>query len=138
MSGHIFFKERWFGFDDGVYAGARLIELLSKMSETPQQIFDSLPNSINTPELRIEFDEGEHYKFMDKLKEIANFEEASVSKIDGLRVDYTDGFGLIRPSNTTPILVLRFEADSQESIERIQNDFAAAIHQIDDQINIPF
>jgi len=138
MSGHIFFKERWFGFDDGVYAGARLIELLSKMSETPQQIFDSLPNSINTPELRIEFDEDEHYKFMDKLKEVANFEEASVSKIDGLRVDYADGFGLIRPSNTTPILVLRFEADSQESIERIQNDFAAAIHQIDDQINIPF
>jgi len=138
MSGHIFFKERWFGFDDGVYAGARLIELLSKMDQTPQQIFDALPNSINTPELRIDFDEGEHYKFMEKLKQTAEFSNASVSKIDGLRVDYADGFGLIRPSNTTPILVLRFEADSQSSIERIQNDFARVILQVDDQIKLPF
>ena len=138
MSGHIFFKERWFGFDDGVYAGARLIELLSKMDQTPQQIFDALPNSINTPELRIDFDEGEHYKFMEKLKQAAEFNNASVSKIDGLRVDYADGFGLIRPSNTTPILVLRFEADSQSSIERIQNDFARVILQVDDQIKLPF
>ena len=138
MSGHIFFKERWFGFDDGVYAGARLIELLSKMDQTPQQIFDALPNSINTPELRIDFDEGEHYKFMEKLKQAAEFNDASVSKIDGLRVDYADGFGLIRPSNTTPILVLRFEADSQSSIERIQNDFARVILQVDDQIKLPF
>ena len=138
MSGHIFFKERWFGFDDGVYAGARLIELLAKQDQTPQAIFDALPDSINTPELRLEFAEGEHYKFMDKLKEIAEFGDASVSKIDGLRVDYQDGFGLIRPSNTTPILVMRFEADSQESIEKIQQDFAVAIHQIDPTIEMPF
>lgn len=138
MSGHIFFKERWFGFDDGVYAGARLLEILSKRDETPQAIFDALPDSVNTPELRIDFAEGEHYVFMDKLKEVANFGDASVSKIDGLRVDYTDGFGLIRPSNTTPILVLRFEADSEEAIRRIQNDFKAAIHQVDDSINTPF
>lgn len=138
MSGHIFFKERWFGFDDGVYAGARLIELLSKSKQTPQAIFDALPNSINTPELRMEFDEGEHYKFMDKLKEIADFKGASVSKIDGLRVDYPDGFGLIRPSNTTPILVLRFEADTDAALARIQQDFKAAIHKIDPELVTPF
>lgn len=139
MSGHIFFKERWFGFDDGVYAGARLIELLSKTSGTPQQIFDALPNSVNTPELRIDFDEGEHYVFMDKLKELATFDAtAKISKIDGLRVDYDDGFGLIRPSNTTPILVLRFEGDNQTALERIQNDFRAAIKQVDNNISLPF
>ena len=138
MSGHIFFKERWFGFDDGVYAGARLIELLAKQDQTPQAIFDALPDSINTPELRLEFEEGEHYKFMDQLKDVAEFGDASVSKIDGLRVDYEDGFGLIRPSNTTPILVMRFEADSQAAIEKIQQDFAIAIHQIDADIKMPF
>ena len=93
---------------------------------------------MNTPELRIDFAEGEHYIFMDKLKEIAKFENASVSKIDGLRVDYNDGFGLIRPSNTTPILVLRFEADTEQAIARIQSDFRTAIRQIDDSISIPF
>lgn len=138
MSGHIFFKERWFGFDDGVYAGARLLELLSKFDETPQEIFDALPNSINTPELRIEFDEGEHYKFMDKLKEVAEFQNASVSKIDGIRVDFADGFGLIRPSNTTPILVLRFEADNDAALLRIQQDFKQAIHNIDPNLKTPF
>ena len=138
MSGHIFFKERWFGFDDGVYAGARLIEILSKMEQTPQEVFDALPNSINTPELRIDFAEGEHYTFMDKLKEVADFGDAEVSKIDGLRVDYKDGFGLIRPSNTTPILVLRFEADTQEALTRIQNEFGTAIKGIDDSIVTPF
>ena len=138
MSGHIFFKERWYGFDDGVYAGARLIEILSKLTETPQEVFDALPNSINTPELRIDFAEGEHYAFMDKLKAVADFGDAEVSKIDGLRVDYKDGFGLIRPSNTTPILVLRFEADTEEAIKRIQSDFASAIKSIDDSIVTPF
>ena len=138
MSGHIFFKERWYGFDDGVYAGARLIELLSKLPQTPQEIFDALPNSINTPELRIEFAEGEHYAFMDKLKASADFKDAQVSKIDGLRVDYQDGFGLIRPSNTTPILVLRFEADSDAALARIQAEFKSLIQQIDPAVNTPF
>ncbi|RBP49324.1 phosphomannomutase/phosphoglucomutase [Arenicella xantha] len=138
MSGHIFFKERWFGFDDGVYAGARLIEILSKMEQTPLEVFNSLPNSINTPELRIEFAEGEHYAFMDKLAASADFDDAVVSKIDGLRVDYNDGFGLIRPSNTTPILVLRFEADSNQALDRIQQQFKSMIHQIDPTIATPF
>ena len=138
MSGHIFFKERWYGFDDGVYAGARLIELLAKQDREPQAIFDELPDSINTPELRMEFDEGEHYKFMDKLKAVAEFPGAQVSTIDGIRVDFTDGFGLVRPSNTTPILVLRFEADSDESLTKIQSAFATAIRQVDNDISIPF
>ncbi len=138
MSGHIFFKERWFGFDDGVYAGARLIELLSKLDKTPQQVFDALPNSVNTPELRIDFEEGEHYKFMDRLKEVAEFPGGNVSKIDGVRVDYEDGFGLIRPSNTTPILVLRFEGDSQEALDRIQANFKSALLNIDSELAIPF
>ena len=138
MSGHIFFKERWYGFDDGVYAGARLIELLAKQDQSPQDIFAALPDSINTPELRMEFTEGEHYVFMDKLKESASFENAQVSKIDGLRVDYEDGFGLVRPSNTTPILVLRFEADTDEAITRIQSDFKSAIHQVDDTLSVPW
>ncbi len=138
MSGHFFFKERWFGFDDGVYAGARLLELLSKQSQTPQAIFDALPDSINTPELRIEFDEGEHYKFMDKLQAKSRFEDAKVSTIDGVRADYKDGFGLIRPSNTTPILVLRFEADSEHALSRIQADFRSQILGIDASLDLPF
>lgn len=138
MSGHIFFKERWFGFDDGVYAGARLIELLSKMADSPQQIFDTLPNSINTPELRIEFNEGEHYKFMEKLQVSAKFPSGNISTIDGVRVDYDDGFGLVRPSNTTPILVLRFEADTQDGLQRIQAAFADAINAVDPTVETPF
>lgn len=138
MSGHIFFKERWYGFDDGVYAGARLIELLAAQTQSPQQVFDALPDSINTPELRIEFAEGEHYTFMQRLQETARFDNAEVSTIDGIRVDYADGFGLVRPSNTTPILVLRFEADNEAAIKRIQSDFATAIRQVDDRVEIPF
>ena len=138
MSGHIFFKERWFGFDDGVYAGARLIELLAKQDRTPQAIFDDLPDSINTPELRMEFAEGEHYAFMEKLKKVAEFPDANMQTIDGIRVDFSDGFGLVRPSNTTPILVLRFEADSEDAIERIQAAFATEIRKVDKDISIPF
>ena len=138
MSGHIFFKDRWFGFDDGVYAGARLIELLAKQNKTPEQIFSALPDSINTPELRIEFAEGEHYAFMEKLHKSARFANAEVSTMDGIRVDYEDGFGLVRPSNTTPILVLRFEADTDQALSRIQAEFATQIKAVDPAINTPF
>ena len=138
MSGHIFFKERWFGFDDGVYAGARLIELLAKQSLSPQAVFDTLPDSINTPELRVEFSEGEHYVFMEKLKAIAKFDDAIVSTIDGIRVDFIDGFGLVRPSNTTPILVLRFESDNESGLKRIQTAFADVMKQVEPDIVLPF
>ncbi len=138
MSGHIFFKERWFGFDDGLYTGARLIELLSKQDKTPQQVFDELPDSINTPELHIEMEEGEHYRLMEELRANAQFPTGKVSKIDGLRVDFEDGFGLVRPSNTTPLLVLRFEADNEAALSRIKDQFRELILTTRPETPLPF
>jgi phosphomannomutase/phosphoglucomutase len=138
MSGHIFFKERWFGFDDGLYTGARLIELLSMQEKSPQAIFDELPDSLNTPELHIHMDEGEHYRLMDELRANARFPEGEISTIDGLRVDFDDGFGLVRPSNTTPLLVLRFEADNEAALARIQDRFRDLIVSTRPGITVPF
>ena len=138
MSGHIFFKERWFGFDDGLYSAARMLEILSKRNQTSSEIFDELPDSINTPELQIMFDEGEHYKFMEKFKQEANFENADIITIDGMRVNYAEGWGLIRPSNTTPCLVLRFEANNQEVLEEIQDKFRQQLHNMDSSLELPF
>ncbi|MGI9318841.1 MAG: phosphomannomutase/phosphoglucomutase [bacterium] len=138
MSGHIFFNDRWGGFDDGLYAGARLCELLSASSESPQQVFNSLPDTVNTPELRLEMDEGEHYKLMEELNQNADFDEGNVSKIDGLRVDFEDGFGLIRPSNTTPTLIMRFESHSEEGLQRIQDQFKKLLLQTRDALALPF
>lgn len=128
MSGHIFFKEHWFGFDDGLYAGARLLEILSA-SDNPSEVLNNLPQSISTPELNIALPEGSNgHQVIDELAAKAEFEGATeIITIDGLRVEFPDGFGLMRASNTTPILVLRFEADTQEAIERIQNQFKAVI-----------
>jgi phosphomannomutase len=121
MSGHIFFKERWFGFDDGTYAGARLLEILSR-HEDPSAVLDSLPTSHSTPELNVRCAEGEPHALVEQLVAKARFAApAEVSTIDGLRVDWPDGFGLIRASNTTPVLVLRFEGQTQEALERIQS-----------------
>lgn len=138
MSGHIFFKERWYGFDDGLYAGARMIELLSAESRTSQEVFAELPDSINTPELNIALPEGENFKFIDALLAIARFSDAKVNTIDGLRVDFSDGWGLVRASNTTPSLVLRFEADSQEALLRIQDIFRKLMEKIKPSIKLPF
>ncbi|HSH40772.1 MAG TPA: phosphomannomutase/phosphoglucomutase [Arenicellales bacterium] len=138
MSGHIFFQERWYGFDDGLYAGARLIELLSRDERSTGEIFEALPDSCNTPELRIEMEEGEHFKFMAELEKTANFSDGKVSTIDGVRVDFDDGFGLVRPSNTTPILVLRFEADSPEALKRIQHIFRDWILATRPDVEVPF
>ncbi len=124
MSGHIFFKERWFGFDDGMYAGARLLEILSKV-DNPTSTLNNLPNAISTPEININMhEEGKNHQLIQQLQEELQFENAlHVSKIDGLRVEYKDGFGLVRASNTTPVLVLRFEADSDLALNRIRNEF---------------
>ena len=138
MSGHIFFKERWFGFDDGLYSAARMLEILSKRNQTTSEIFDELPDSINTPELQIMFDEGEHYKFMEKFKQEAEFENAEIVTIDGMRVNYPEGWGLIRPSNTTPCLVLRFEANNQQVLEEIQDKFRQQLHKMDSSLQLPF
>ncbi len=124
MSGHIFFKERWYGFDDALYTGARLLEILSKTKKTCAEIFSELPNNVNTPEINIHFDQqGEQFNVMNKLAKNVDFPNAKITTIDGIRVDYDNGWGLIRPSNTTPCLVLRFEADSQEVLNEIQARF---------------
>ena len=138
MSGHVFFKERWFGFDDGLYAGARLLEYLSKQPDINATLH-ALPDSVNTPELNIKMAEGEHYTLMDTLQKNAHFPDAQeIITIDGLRVEYADGFGLARPSNTTPVIVLRFEADNQEALVRIQEDFRRVISQVDPKLALPF
>jgi phosphomannomutase/phosphoglucomutase len=123
MSGHIFFKERWYGFDDGQYAGARLLEILSNSTD-PGAVLESLPDAISTPELNWKLAEGEPHQLIANLQSTARFEGArEIIKLDGLRVEYPDGFGLARASNTTPVIVLRFEADDASALERIQNDF---------------
>ncbi|MGH8618501.1 MAG: phosphomannomutase/phosphoglucomutase [Burkholderiales bacterium] len=127
MSGHIFFKERWYGFDDGLYAGARLLEILSRSADAGAPL-KALPNSLCTPELQIKLKEGENYALIDTLKKNAKFDGAcEVITIDGVRVEYADGFGLARPSNTTPVVVLRFEADNAAALARIREDFRRAI-----------
>jgi len=138
MSGHIFFNERWYGFDDGIYAGVRLCELLSHMAQTPSEIFSALPDTINTPELRLEFEEGEHYKFIEKLQHLASFENGTVHTMDGLRVDFENGFGLVRASNTTPMLIMRFEADDEATLTDIQDQFRAVLLEVDSAIELPF
>jgi phosphomannomutase len=120
MSGHIFFKERWFGFDDGTYAGTRLLEILSR-HEDPSAVLDALPTTISTPELNVPCAEGEPHRVVAELVAKAKFDApAEVSTIDGLRVDWPDGFGLVRASNTTPVLVLRFEGHTEEAMHRIE------------------
>ena len=138
MSGHIFFNDRWGGFDDGLYAGARLCELLAATSQTPGEVFSSLPNTVNTPELRLEMNEGEHYALMDELVANARFDDARVSKIDGIRVDFADGFGLIRPSNTTPTLIMRFESRTREGLETIQQRFRQLLLETRSTLQLPF
>jgi phosphomannomutase/phosphoglucomutase len=138
MSGHVFFKERWFGFDDGVYTGARLLEILSRSAD-PSAVLKALPNATSTPELNIKMAEGEPFALIDKLKRDARFTDArEIITIDGVRVEYADGFGLARPSNTTPVVVLRFEADNAAALERIQADFRRAIAGVWPGVMLPF
>jgi phosphomannomutase/phosphoglucomutase len=138
MSGHVFFKERWFGFDDGLYAGARLLEILSRSAD-PSAVLNALPDAVSTPELQIKLQEGENYALIDKLQKSARFEGArDVIRIDGLRVEYADGFGLARSSNTTPVIVLRFEADNDAALARIQEDFRRVILAVKPDAQLPF
>ncbi len=138
MSGHVFFKERWFGFDDGLYAGARLLEILSHFDD-PSKILNNLPDSVSTPEQHIKMKEGEPHLLISHLQKSAKFDGASeVNTIDGLRVEYPDGFGLMRPSNTTPVIVLRFEADNPTALKRIQDIFRKVILSSAPELNLPF
>lgn len=138
MSGHIFFKERWYGFDDALYSGARLLEILSADMRKPRVVLSHLPDAINTPELKIHMPEGEHHKFMDRLLAEADFGEANVSMIDGVRADYADGWGLVRASNTTPCLVLRFEGQTDEGIKKVQSRFRKALLDLKPDLKLPF
>ena len=127
MSGHIFFAERWYGFDDATYTAARLLEILSRSAD-PSAVLDALPTSYSTPELNIPCAEGEHHAVVERLRQTARFDGAlDVITIDGLRAEYADGFGLVRASNTTPVLVLRFEGHTPEALARIQAQFMAQI-----------
>lgn len=138
MSGHIFFKERWFGFDDGLYAGVRLLEILSKSTD-PSQVLNDLPNSSSTPELQLKTVEGENFELVKRLQAEGEFPSAEqVVTIDGVRAEYADGFGLARPSNTTPVVVMRFEADNPEALARIQAEFKAAITKLAPSVQLPF
>ena len=138
MSGHIFFKERWFGFDDGIYSGARLLEILAADVRQPRVVFASLPDSVNTPELQIQMTEGAHHAFIEKLLDNADFGSANVTMIDGIRADYADGWGLVRASNTTPCLVLRFEGQTKEAMMKVQAKFKEVLHGIDPTLELPF
>jgi phosphomannomutase/phosphoglucomutase len=140
MSGHFFFRERWYGFDDGVYAAARLLEILADDPEgrSPEEIFATLPKGVSTPELHIQMQEGQNHPFIARFRERARFEGARITTIDGLRADWPDGWGLVRASNTTPVLVLRFDADNPEALKRIQEAFRAQILACDDTLTLPF
>ena len=130
MSGHIFFKERWFGFDDGTYAGCRLLEILSQ-SPDASAVLNALPTSFSTPELNVNCAEGEPHGLVESLVKLARFAEpAKINTIDGLRVDWPDGFGLVRASNTTPVLVLRFEGQTNDAMHRIQAEMLALLRQV--------
>ena len=138
MSGHLFFKERWYGFDDGLYAGARLLELLSRVQDIAATL-QNLPDSLNTPELQVRTAEGENHALIAQLQKNAKFDDPQqIITTDGLRVEYRDGFGLARASNTTPVIVLRFEADNQAALQRIQEDFRRNILQVKPDAHLPF
>ncbi|KXJ43930.1 MAG: phosphoglucomutase, partial [Cycloclasticus sp. Phe_18] len=138
MSGHIFFKERWFGFDDALYTAARLLEVLTAEFRSTAEIFADLPDSVSTPELNVSLEEGENFIFVEQLQSQAIFEDANVITIDGVRVEFKDGWGLVRASNTTPSLVLRFEADDEVALDRIKDVFREQMLKINDSIALPF
>ena len=140
MSGHFFFAERWYGFDDAIYAAARLLEILAGDPDgrKPEEIFAALPKGVSTPELKIPMREGEHYRFIESFRAKAVFEGARITTIDGLRADWPDGWGLVRASNTTPVLVLRFDADNEAALKRIQTEFREQLLALDQALPLPF
>jgi phosphomannomutase/phosphoglucomutase len=137
MSGHIFFSDRWYGFDDGLYAGARLLELLTRVAD-PSALLNALPQSESTPELHLELAEGENVALIDQLRGAQFPGNARIITIDGLRVEYPDGFGLARSSNTTPVVVMRFEAETAQALARIQAEFKRVIVAARPDAKLPF
>jgi len=138
MSGHFFFGERWYGFDDGMYAAARLLEILAADTRASGQILGTLPKAFSTPELKVEMKEGEPHPFVAEFRQRARLDGAEINDTDGVRADFADGFGLVRASNTTPVLVVRFEGTSQEALERIQQQFREAMLEVNPALKLPF
>jgi phosphomannomutase/phosphoglucomutase len=136
MSGHIFFKERWYGFDDGLYGAARLLEILANETRTSDQIFAAFPEDISTPEINIDVTDESKFRIVEAMQQ-ADYAGGDAHTIDGIRVNYPDGWGLVRASNTTPVLVLRFEAETQQALERIRDQFQRNLHAIDSTLTIP-
>jgi len=138
MSGHFFFEERWYGVDDGIYSAARLLEILGSTDTPPEAILNALPTSYSTPELKVQMQEGENHRFIEDFKATAQFDGAEISTIDGLRADFADGWGLVRASNTTPILVVRFDAETRDALERIKKNFRAQMLSLRSDLELPF
>jgi phosphomannomutase/phosphoglucomutase len=138
MSGHIFFKERWFGFDDGIYSAARLLEILSQEKRNAEQVFAAFPADISTPEINITVTDENKFQLIDQLQSDGVWGEANLTTLDGVRVDYPKGWGLVRASNTTPVLVLRFEAETDAELERIKEVFRAQLYSVAPDLNLPF
>ncbi|QOW19670.1 phosphomannomutase/phosphoglucomutase [Lysobacter ciconiae] len=138
MSGHFFFKERWYGFDDGIYSAARLLEILAAQPGRPSDVLDALPDGVSTPEIKVDAPGGDPHAFVERFVGEADFDGARLSTIDGLRVDWPDGWGLVRASNTTPVLVMRFDADSNEAMARITGTFREQLLALDPDLQLPF
>ncbi|MFT5174253.1 MAG: phosphomannomutase/phosphoglucomutase [Gammaproteobacteria bacterium] len=138
MSGHIFFKERWYGFDDAMYAAARMLEILMGFKQRPAEVFAKLPAGVSTPELKVEMKEGENLQFMALLSDIEQFADATVSTIDGIRVDWPNRWGLVRASNTTPSLVLRFEGDDEQALGQVKDTFRKLLLEKKPDLSLPF
>jgi phosphomannomutase/phosphoglucomutase len=138
FSGHIFFGERWYGFDDGMYAAARLAEIVGSSTSSLDQLVGQMPSGTSTPEILVPVDEAEKFEIIRTFAEKANFDEGKVLTLDGVRVDYSDGWGLLRASNTSAALTARFEADSPERLQSIMNEFHEQLHRVRPELNIPF
>jgi phosphomannomutase/phosphoglucomutase len=138
MSGHFFFKERWYGFDDGIYAAARLLEILAARVETPDEVFEVIPDSVATPEIKVPAPDDDPHGFVERFHAKATFEGGRMSTIDGVRVDWPDGWGLVRASNTTPVLVMRFDGDDAAALARIQAAFKQQLLDVDVGLPLPF
>jgi phosphomannomutase/phosphoglucomutase len=138
MSGHIFFKERWFGFDDGIYSAARLLEILSQDKRDAEHVFSAFPNDICTPEINIAVTDQSKFSIIESLQRHGQWGDANLTTLDGVRVDYPKGWGLVRASNTTPVLVLRFEAETEEELKRIQELFRTQLYKVAPDVELPF
>jgi phosphomannomutase/phosphoglucomutase len=138
FAAHVFIKDRWYGFDDGIYTAARIAEVLSQSDKSCSEIFSAFESTIGTAEIKLAVDEREKFALMHRIEDLADFEDARLITLDGVRAEFADGWGLVRASNTSPALLLRFEAQSEKSLERIKNRFKALISKADNSLVLNF